>query len=139
MTYPKPESNPTPVGAICRRDQKRYEMARHLQPRSGVKKLMHVDEDDVAFRGGEGGVCSGNEGISGSSEDLAPRPEWGDLRWSGEGGVGVGGRSDTASVIGGDRGSRGRSAAIEGAEVRAREDEPLEPKFRRVHTIIGPL
>ena len=76
---------------------------------------MHVDEDDVASRVGEGGVRSGKEWISGSSEDLAPRPEWGDLRWRGEGGVGAGGRSDTASAIGGDQGRRRRSAAIEGA------------------------
>ena len=41
----------------------------------------------------------------------------------GEGEVGAGGRSDTASAIGGDRGRRRRSAAIEGAEVRAREEE----------------
>ena len=40
-----------------------------------------------------------------------------------EGGVGAGGRSDTTSGIGGDRGRRRRSAAIEGAEVRAREEE----------------
>ena len=119
MTYPKPESNPTPIGSICRRDQKRFEMARHLQRRSGVKKLMHVDEDDVASRIGEGGVRSGKEWISGSSEDLAPRPEWGDLRWRGRGRVGEGG-VDTAGAIGGDRGRRRRSR---GPEVRAREEE----------------
>ena len=33
----------------------------------------------------------------------------------GRGGVGAGRRSDTASAIGGDRGLRRRSAAIEGA------------------------
>ena len=60
-------------------------MARQLQRRSGVKKLMHVDEDDVASWVGEGGVRSGKEWISGSSEDLAPRPEWGDLGWRGRG------------------------------------------------------
>ena len=94
-------------------------MARHLQRRSGVKKLMHVDEDDVASRVGEGGVRSGKEWISGSSEDLASRPEWGDFRWRGKGGVGAGG-VDTASAIGGDRGRRRRSR---GPEVRAREGE----------------
>ena len=41
----------------------------------------------------------------------------------GGGGVGAGGRSDKASAIGGDRGRWRRSAAIEGAEVRAREEE----------------
>ena len=41
----------------------------------------------------------------------------------GEEGIGAGGRSDTASAISGDRGRWGRSAAIEGAEVRAREEE----------------
>ena len=80
---------------------------------------MHVDEDDVASRVGEGGVRSGKEWISGSSEDLAPRPQWGDLRWRGEGGVGAGG-VDTAGAIGGDRGRRRRSR---GPEVRAREEE----------------
>ena len=60
-------------------------MARHLQRRSGVKNLMHVDEDDLASRVGEGGVRSGKEWISGSSEDLAPQPERGDFRWRGEG------------------------------------------------------
>ena len=85
---------------------------------------MHVDEDDVASRVGEGGVRSG--------KDLAPRPDWGDLRWREWGGVGAGG-VDTASAIGGDRG-RPRL----GLE-RRREDEPLEPKFKRVRTMMGPL
>ena len=72
---------------------------------------------------GSGKVACARGRRGGSSEDLAPRPERGDFRWRGEGGVGAGGRSDTASAIGGERGSRGRSAAIEGAEVRAREEE----------------
>ena len=82
---------------------------------------MHVDEDDVASRVGEGGVRSGKEGRLVGRSGAATRV--GDFRWRGEGGVGAGGRSDTVSAIGGDRGHQRRSAAIEGAEVRAREEE----------------
>ena len=68
---------------------------------------------------GSGKVASARGRRGGSSEDLAPRPEWGDLRWRGEGGVGAGG-VDTPGAIGGDRGRRRRSR---GPEVRAREEE----------------
>ena len=59
-------------------------MARHLQRRSGVKKLMHVDEDDVASRVGEGGVRSGKEGRLVRRSGAATRAGW--LPMEGEGG-----------------------------------------------------
>ena len=76
---------------------------------------MHVDEDDVASRVGEGGVRSGKEEEEGVT------------------------RRVRSAAIEGAGGDRRRSTAPRLGLERRREDEPLEPNFKRVRTMIGPL